>query len=195
MRSAATRADRHDDAEPIDSVRTITGRATRPRLLILGDNESEVVHAAGGLIYDRSSGGWDVEVQLTASGDGRPLQILGATSTSLADLDISREGSQWPDAIIVSPHVYRDNIAVRDYFTRALLRSQATTAMYGDDWPAGLGKDIGRVAYQLGPAARAFKRQAMLAAGLTPAPTASAEALRGCRREFASHRLVAAPPV
>ena len=184
MTSAATQADHAIDAEPI-------GRATRPRLLILGDNESEVVAAAGGLIYDRSSGGWDVVVHLTASGDGRPLRILGAMSTSLADLGSFGDGSLWPDAVIVSPDVYRENIGVRDYFTRALLRSQATAAMYGDDWPVGLGKDIGRVAYQLGPAARAFKRQAMLAAGVTPTLLAAAETLRGCR-DFAAYRFVAA---
>ncbi len=188
MRSAATRADHSLDAEPI-------GRATRPRLLVLGDNESEVVGAAGGLIFDWSSGGWDVVVCLAASGDERPLRILGVTSTSVTSFDTLREGAQWPDAIIVSPHVYRDNIAVRDYFTRALLRSQATAAMFGDEWPVGLGKNIGQVAYQLGPAARAFKRQAMLAAGLTPTVVAAVETLRGCRRDLASDRFVAAASV
>lgn len=44
-------------AEAAKSELTVNGRTTRRRLLILGENELEVVRAAGGLTYDWSSGG------------------------------------------------------------------------------------------------------------------------------------------
>lgn len=189
MTPATKQADRRDGAVSIDSALSRTGRATRYRLVIVGDNESEVVRAVGGLSYDWSSGGWDVVVHLAVPSDDRPLQILGARIAPLASLSNVRNGVLWPDAIIASSLVYRENLSVRDYFTRALLRSRAAIAMWGDEWPTGLGNNIGPVAYQLSPAARAFKQQAMLAAEVALLPPDSVEMLRGSPDRFTSANL------
>lgn len=181
---------KQDDARPITAAHSPRAHATLHRLVIFGEDESEVVCAAGGLIYDWSSGGWDIVVHLAATSDGRPLQILGARTRPLTSPDSLRSGSLWPDAIIASPLVYRQEISVRDYFTRALLRNHAATAMLGDNWPAGLGQDIGQVKHRLSPGARAFKLQAMLAAELAPASLDSVEILRGCPQQFTSHRSI-----
>lgn len=127
-------------------------------------------------------------MHLAQPSDDRPLKILGARTVPLTSIDNFSRGALWPSVIIASPSVYRQNITVRDYFTRALLQGHAATAMLGDDWPTGLGTDIRHFRHEPSPAARAFKLQAMLAAKVDPAPADSVEMLRGSSRAFTSHR-------
>jgi hypothetical protein len=190
-----------DTAESSDAPRPFppqatrqTPQATRHLLVVLGAEESDVVCAAGGLIYDWSLGGWDVVVYLGVSRDDRPLRILGAKAAPLARLDSLRSDSSWPQAIIASSPLYHQDRAVREYFNEASLRNYAATAMLGDDWPSGLGQGIGRLKHRLSPAAHAFKLQAMLAAELMPAALEPIELFRGFAQRFTSNRFIGVAP-
>ena len=141
------------------------GRTTRRRLALLGADESHVVCAAGGLLYDWSLGGWDITVYLAEYCDDRPFRILGVKTELLDGANGFSTEPQWPDAIITSSTLYDQNDAVRGYLTEASRRNCAAVAILGDDWPVELGQGIGPVEHRLSAAARAFKVQAMIAAG------------------------------
>ncbi len=194
LRGQITPPTRQDDAEPGDAPDPIRARATRHRLMVLGADESEVVSAAGGLIYDWSLAGWDIEVHLAASRDDRPLRILGAKTKPLTSPDSLRSDPLWPDAIIASSRLYHQNRSVRDYFTEASRRNYAATAVLGADWPTGLGHGVVQAEHRLSPAARAFKLQAMLAAQLDPAAQDSAEIFRGSTQRFPLDSLIGVAP-
>lgn len=167
-----------DDAELNDAANTLRGRTTKHRLVVLGADEPEVVRTAGGLIYDWSSAGGDVTVQLGISHDDRPLRILGVKTSSPIRRDSLRGDPLWPDAIITSQLLFRENLSVRAYFAEAAARGYAATAMSGNDWPSGLDQSVGHIRHRLSPAARAFKLQAMLAAGVVPEQLGSTELFR-----------------
>lgn len=172
-----------ENAQPPDTP-TSRGRDTRHCLVVLGMDESEVVCAAGGLIYDWSLGGWDVTVHLAASRDGRSLRILGAKAEPLTSAERLCIDPLQPDAVIVSSLLYQQNHSVREYVAEALLCSYTATAMLGDDWPVGLGQNAGPVAHRLSPAARAFKFHAMLAAEVPPTRLGLMETFRGSVQRF-----------
>lgn len=182
---------------PATSPENIIGRPDEPaplrapearhHLMVLGAGESEVICAAGGLIYDWSQRGWDVTVHLPAPCENRSFRILGAKATPLTVPDCLCSDPRRPNAIIVSSLLCRQNWPVRHYFMEATLRNYAATAILGNDWPDGLGNEAGEVKHQLSPAARAFKRQAMIAAELVAAPLESVETFRGSVQRFRSH--------
>lgn len=180
-----------DDAELNDAANTLRGRMTKHCLVVLGADETDVVRTAGGLIYDWSSAGWDVTVQLGVSRDDRPLRIVGAKTSSPIRRDSLRGDPLWPDAIIASHRLFSENLSVRAYFTEAVARGYAATAMPGNEWPSALDQSVGHIRHRLSPAARAFKLQAMLAAGVVPEQVASTELFRGSPERFTSHRFLA----
>lgn len=69
----------------------------------------------------------------------------------------------------------------------ATLHNYAATAILGNDWPDKLGNEAAEVKHRLSPAARAFKRQPMIAAELVAAPLESVETFRGSVQRFRSH--------
>lgn len=162
------------------TARRSTLRTTKHRLSILADDSADAVTAAGGLIFDRVSAGWEVRVFLAESTDRRPLQILGADARELAEGIESADA--WPDAIVVAAELYAHEVRVRRYVGTAARQHCSEVAIWGGEWPATLGCGIGLVEHRLSIAARAFKVHAMAAAGVLPHVTPSEPFRSGKRR-------------
>jgi hypothetical protein len=173
MRGATAKVD--------DLRRTERGRATPHRLCVFADDAADAVTAAGGLIFDRVSAGWDVQVFLAERTDRRPLQILGVYARELAEGIES--ATVWPDAIVVAAELYAHQVRVRRYVGTASRQHLTEVAIWGGDWPATLDPGIGLVEHRLSLAARAFKVHAMAAAGVPPQLTSS-EPFRSGKRRF-----------
>lgn len=66
------------------------GQLLRHRLDVIAVGTGDVVHAAGGWLYDRVTAGWKVKVLLPHGCDTRPLRVLGArVADAAAGLDVS----------------------------------------------------------------------------------------------------------
>ena len=109
------------------------GRATRHRLAVLAADAADAVTAAGGLIFDRVSAGWDVRVFLAECSDPRSLHILGVDARELSEGITSAD--PWPDAIVVAAELYADEVRVRRYVGTASRHHCSEVAMWGGDWP------------------------------------------------------------
>jgi hypothetical protein len=157
------------------------GRATRHRLTVLACHTADVVSSAGGLVFDRVGGGWEVEVYLAEPADQRPLHILGIDARELsAGLD---SFAVWPDAVVVAAELYERDVRVRNYVGAASRQRCTEVAIWGGSWPMGLEPGIGWVEHRLSTAAMAFKPHALEAAGAKPrcGPT---ERFRSGKRRF-----------
>lgn len=108
---------------PLDSLEGMIGdtrdRWDRPRLAIVGTSVADVVHHAGGLIFDKVMAGWDTMVLIPNIADAKPLQILGTKpldlESALARRDESARLLDWPplDAIIASESLVASDERVR----------------------------------------------------------------------------------
>jgi len=182
-------ATREDSSSPAHVLCADRGRATRWRLAVLGADEPDVVCAAGGLLYDRSMTGWDVTVYLAELTDDRPFRILGVRTELFDDASSLSHESHSPEAIMASARLYDENDAVRGQFRQESRSDCTEMAIWGGDWPTALGPGVRRVEHRLSAAARAFKMQAMIAAGLTPATVDPIEVFRGSSA-FGTHGYV-----
>lgn len=143
------------------------GRATRHRLTVLAIDAIDAVTAAGGLVFDRASSGWEIDVYLAEPGDVRPLQILGVDSYELLP-DTLGAPTEWPDALLIAGELYKANRDVSRYFDAASHSQITEVAIWGGKLPAALASDVRRVEHQLSIAARAFKAHSLKAAGVHP---------------------------
>ncbi len=139
--------------------------ATRHRLTVLAADAIDAVTGAGGLIFDRASSGWDVDVYLAEPGGERPLRILGISSPGLLP-DALAGSIDCPDSLVIAGELYKADENVRRLFNAASRNRRTEVAIWGDGWPAELASGIGRVEHQLSTAARAFKAHSMHAAGV-----------------------------
>ena len=149
-------------------------RATRPRVASSGAGKyqldvtacdvADVVRSAGGWLFDRAMGGWNVTVVLTAGGDVRPLEILGL-STHVEEPDDDSSAPRRALALAASSGVVATDPKVRDGVLRALKRGLTEVTLWGDSWPAGVDSGSRPVEHVLSGAARAFKAQALAALG------------------------------
>jgi hypothetical protein len=138
---------------------------TRPHLVAIADDEVELAHAAGGLVYDRRSVGWDVDVFLLACANERVLRILGVHARILGSIPLPEVLTGRPDVVVASHDVYVNNEHVHTYI-RETSHQQAELAFWGGvAWPADLEQGVGLVQYQLSRAAQAFKQHAIGATG------------------------------
>jgi hypothetical protein len=143
------------------------GWATRHRLTVLAADAIDAVTSAGGLIFDRSSSGWKVDVYLAEPGDERPLRVLGVSSHGL--LPGAFPGpTECPDALVVAGALYKANKNVRHFFNASSRNHLTEVAIWGGKWPAELASGVGQVEHRLSIAARAFKAHSMDAAGVQP---------------------------
>ena len=143
------------------------GTAIKYRLDVIASSPADVVHSAGGWLYDRVRAGWDVNVLLPRQSDIRPLQILGVQAS---DLD-----SQIPPAstgcaargLAVSAEMFAADARIRSEVLKALDRWMTEVTLWDDGWPLAVGHRTTSVQHVLSSAARAFKRQAITAAGIS----------------------------
>ncbi|MGH3583318.1 MAG: hypothetical protein ACRDUB_17130 [Mycobacterium sp.] len=134
---------------------------TKYQLDVIGVDAADVVRSAGGWLCDRVMAGWDVQVTLTEDGDLRALHILG--------LRIG-ERREEPVALAVAGGL---GVQVQ----AALTRGGAEVMVWDADRLTGLEP----VRYVLSSAARAFKAQALAAAGLDPSQLRPVEVFRSRR--------------
>ncbi|WP_063058924.1 hypothetical protein [Nocardia sienata] len=168
-------ADCHLDAEtvagaglrPVDFMRAHARRhPLRHRLAIVAPNTVDAVRYAGGYIFDRMMGGWEVVAVLTEHDDVRPLEILGATVLDLTTAMSSPVHDTWPESVLLAPDIFVSNEWVRRGAIDCLDKGLAELAVWGDELPAELACRVLSAHHPLSSAARAFKRCALGAAGI-----------------------------
>lgn len=151
----------------------------RYRFDVVGRSVLDVVTAAGGWLYDRATAGWDVTVMIRGNcedfedfedTDTRPLQILGARVLDLAS--VLKQWQQWPhpQTIAVCAALFDGHAQVRQGVLDALEHSSTEVTLWGAV-PTELHRDVDTRQHRLSAAARAFKAQALRAAGVDPAAT------------------------
>lgn len=137
----------------------------RYRFDIVGRTVRDVVAAAGGWLYDRATAGWDVTVMIDDAEDTRPLEILGAKVLDLASVLTQWEHWPHPQTIAVCAEMFDGHAQVRQGVIDALEHSSTEVTLWGDV-PAELDSDVDARHHRLSAAARAFKAQALRAAGV-----------------------------
>lgn len=149
----------------------------RYRLDVVGPSAAEVVRNAGGWLVDRVMAGWDVTVLIAGDDDIRPLQILGV---KIADLEAAMqlwEQRPHPQTVAVAAELFVSDARVREGVLGALDQGLTEVTLWGDSWPEELDSTVDSVQHELSAAARAFKAQALAAAGDTD-PVDRTEAFR-----------------
>lgn len=140
------------------------GQVLRHRLDVIAVGTGDVAHAVGGWLCDRVMAGWQVNVLLPRGCDTRPLRVLGARVLDAAeDLDVSgpmREG------LAVSAEAFAADDRVRALVRKAVASRLTEVALWGAGWPLGADRGLTRTRYTLSAAARAFKAEALRAAGI-----------------------------
>lgn len=159
---------RHDTS--IDSDRV----DRRYRVLAIATDLDDLLWFAGGWMFDRASAGWTVDVVVTSQhSDHRPLTILGANPIHLTAITSPSESTPPLEVLIAVSSVHREGLS-RDYAREAFDRGNPDITIWGairdtDSAP------LRTVTHHLSPAARAFKIQALLAAGRRVDTVASTE--------------------
>ena len=90
----------------------------RYRLDVIASNADDVVRSAGGWLFDRAMGGWDVNLLITDPSDARPLRILGIRTCSPDSVE-SVMKSPRTQAIAVAADVFNTDARVRETVVRA----------------------------------------------------------------------------
>ena len=142
-------------------------------MVVLANDGADAVEAAGGLLFDRASAGWIVDVRTALPAEDTAFRILGVPVGTLADAAEAIE--EWPDALVVSGKLHSQDAAVRDLCHKAVNHTETEVAMWGGRWPRDFGRHVARVEHRLSRAAVAFKSHAMAAAGLPPDASAAEE--------------------
>ncbi|MGW0160748.1 hypothetical protein ACWDUN_15690 [Mycobacterium sp. NPDC003323] len=139
----------------------------RYRLDVVAPSVAEVVRNAGGWLVDRVMAGWDVTVLISGDGDGdiRPLQILGVEIGDLEAAMQSWEERPHPQTVAVAADLFVSDARVREGVLGALDQGLTEVTLWGESWPQELDSTVDCVQHELSAAARAFKAQAMAAAG------------------------------
>jgi hypothetical protein len=153
-------------------------RINRYQLHLVSPKMTEVVQSAGGWLCDRARAGWDVSVLVADHQDARPLAILGARTLDLdaefASMmrNVSRGGE-----LALNAGLLGTNARVRDEVLRLLKGGLTEVIVWGDQWPAELGRKVDPVEYEMSRAARSFKAHALGAVAVPHGPIAHTETL------------------
>jgi hypothetical protein len=163
---------------PIDRLAAGAGRILRYQLNVVASTTEDVVQSAGGWLCDRARAGWDVNVLVAGGGNPQPLAILGATARDLDESFVSmvRNASR-VGALAVSADLLAADVRVREEILRVLKRGLTEVVVWGNQWPAELGRQADPVQHRVSPAARAFKSHALVAADVSTDSITSTETL------------------
>ncbi|OBB00796.1 hypothetical protein A5662_00030 [Mycobacteriaceae bacterium 1482268.1] len=147
-------------------------------MTVVASTVGDVVVSAGGWLYDRRMAGWRVNVLVADRTGERALRVLGAEVFDLSgDLEAITDDPDRAATLAVAADVYAADARVRR-FVLASDRRRAEVALWGD--AHSLDDNVSAVSYRLSAAARAFKAQALLAAGLACESALATEALFRC---------------
>lgn len=167
------------------STRTLGARAKAApsgygayQLDVSGRDVADVVQHVGGWLYDRARAGWDVAVAVSDGQDVTALRILGVrTERPGPDGDATAPPRAF--AVAASVGAIADDDTLRHHVTTTLKRGVAEVTLWGGagDEATGVAHGATPVEYVLSAAARAFKTQALRAAGIDE-PAGPVEVLR-----------------
>ena len=143
----------------------------RYRLDVVAPTVLDAVKFAGGWVYDRVMAGWDVTILVRDDEDGRPLEILGAEVRDLESVLASWEQRPHPQTIAVAADMFDSDSRVHHHVLNALEQGATEVTLWGERPPAELDESVDSVQHRLSAAARAFKAQALAAAGDSDAVT------------------------
>jgi hypothetical protein len=150
-------------------------------LTVIARTAEDTVRAAGGWLCDRVRAGWKVSVLLTDSDDVLPLHVLGVRTVPAGTDPIALVQSN-PAALAIPADLLDSDKSVRASVVRAAERGAMELTVWGCA-PAQQGALAGRMAptrHQMSGAARAFKSQALVAAGSPCATVDLAEQFYSC---------------
>jgi len=122
----------------------------------------DAVRSAGGWLCDRVRAGWTVTVTVPDGVDVRPLTILGVRVGSNVD---DPELAETPAAIALPAGALADDERLLKDVLKTLDRGTVEVTVWGKQLPAMFADKVESVRHQLSAAARAFKAQALVAAG------------------------------
>jgi hypothetical protein len=145
------------------------GGALKYRLDVVAASPADVVSAVGGWLYDRVRAGWDVNVLLPQRCDTRPLQILGMQAADLDSHIPPTNSGCATRGLAVSAEMFASDSRIRHAVLQALDRRMTEVTLWHDGWPLAVGHRTTTVQHVLSGAARAFKRHALSAAGVSNA--------------------------
>lgn len=148
---------------------------------VVGIDIADIVESAGGWLFDRAMAGWDVRVTLTRDEDVRPLRILGVRT------DPRVPQPPPPVALAASVQALLDTPELGADLAVALRRRQAEVTVWGTARLAALdsgARSVIPVRHVLSGAARAFKAQALVAAGLDARGVGAVEMFRTGNRSL-----------
>jgi hypothetical protein len=124
---------------------------------------SDAVHCAGGLIFDRAAGGWDVTVYIPEHPCSLAINILGAKRGDAEEFLCG--DASFPTVLVVAAAAHAANRRVRACVTAAL-NTAATEVLFSGVDGAGDDPPGDPLPYYLSSAARAFKKYAVQASGV-----------------------------
>ncbi|MDT5226113.1 MAG: hypothetical protein QOG19_3520 [Mycobacterium sp.] len=140
------------------------GQILRHRLDVLAADTGDVVQTTGGWLFDRVMAGWEVNVLLPHGCPARPLRVLGVQVLHLeSEL---RGAGPMSQSLAVSVEAFTAHDCVRELVRKAVDNRLTEVALWGEGWPLGVNRGLTRTQYRLSAAARAFKGQALRAAGI-----------------------------
>lgn len=143
------------------------GGADKYRLDVVACSPADVVCSAGGWLYDRVRGGWQVNVLLPQQCDTRPLQILGVAAAELDSHNSAAGTGGAARGLAVSAEMFASDPRIRQRVLGALDCWMTEVTLWHDGWPLAVGHRTTTVQHVLSAAARAFKRHAVAAAGMS----------------------------
>ncbi|MGC2655310.1 MAG: hypothetical protein WA317_17325 [Mycobacterium sp.] len=157
------------------------------RLDVVASDTADVVRLIGGWLYDQTAAGWDVSVLAPQHTDNRPLQIIGARAADLASVLGAPIPASAGHGLVVSPGIFASDARVRDMVRTALACRTTEVALIDGGWPLAVGHRTTAVRHVLSAAARAFKRHALAAAGIS----STVEPTETLRSDMTNHLPVA----
>lgn len=148
---------------PVNRSGRRNGASRGYRLDVVAADVADAVQSAGGWLYDRQAAGWQVNLWLPAASDLRAVRILGLRAcgpASAADTDLAGA------AVAASAAAFTADARIRGMLLNALEHRRTEVTLWGENWPHPVGRGLVAVPHALSAAARAFKRQALMAVGM-----------------------------
>ena len=142
-------------------------------LLVLAESILDVVSSAGGLLFDRSPGGWQVIVGVTDESYEHALRILGVKALPL-ETALRSSGNH----LAVSAEAVAADQRIQQKVRASARIGQASVAYWGSSAEVIEDERLHTRQYPLGAGARAFKAHAMAAIKTGSGPQSNFEIFR-----------------
>lgn len=136
--------------------------------VVFSDSVIGVVSAVGGWLFDQRLAGCRTTVAIADHADDRAVRILGATAIAL-DAALAAEGHHGhPHVLAVCANLFRRDARVRQTVLGAIDNGNTNVMMWAENSVTELWGPARPVEHRLTIAAKAFKKEALAAAGASP---------------------------